>query len=552
MAPQINLGNDRRISLLLTFVVVAPLLLFSHYVHAQVDTSVSQHFTLDGRLYVPGSDSEPLLDNNVQLLIQVLNPAKDCILYEEEQPVNTLGTNGYFTVRVGSALSDGKRTTRDRNNSMNSVFYNTDSLINGRTQANASCTYDPDPGAERFFRFFVKPSTAGAYVQLSDDMAINSVPQAIVAQTLQGLAPSDVFKTSLSSTQSKLDNLLTTEYSNITDLLSGASSHYLPNDPAGTVFLTRAADPVSPATGQIWFNSADNKFKYYDGATIQDVAGSGGATSHGALTDLTDDDHTQYALLAGRTTGQTLRGGADAGASLSLDSTSDATKGNILLHPTGGNVGIGTTVTGIMNASDTNYLTISRGNKLKAALEIYSSGNLANLTDSAKIDFIHESTTPAPRERNVARIVAQVGSNTTRGHLGFYTRGISGTLTQKMIIDQDGNVGIGTTVPNATLNVVGQIVSREAIVASGATANFALGNAQVLQSVGGATITVQNMQDGGQYTITIEDVTSRTYTFSGCSTSYFSPTNGPTQNRSVFTILKHSTGCYITWTTGFF
>ena len=40
------------------------------------------------------------------------------------------------------------------------------------------------------------------------------------------------------------------------------------------------------------------------------AAAGGGVTDHGALTGLTpDDDHAQYALLAGRAGGQTLYGG---------------------------------------------------------------------------------------------------------------------------------------------------------------------------------------------------------------------------------------------------
>ena len=54
-----------------------------------------------------------------------------------------------------------------------------------------------------------------------------------------------------------------------------------------------------------------------------------GVTDHGALTGLLDDDHTQYALLAGRAGGQTLTGGTAASENLYLRSTSHATKGDI-------------------------------------------------------------------------------------------------------------------------------------------------------------------------------------------------------------------------------
>ena len=62
---------------------------------------------------------------------------------------------------------------------------------------------------------------------------------------------------------------------------------------------------------------------------------------HGGLTGLTDDDHSQYALLAGRSGGQTLYGGTASGDDLYLYSTAHATKGDIVLANGGGRVGIG-------------------------------------------------------------------------------------------------------------------------------------------------------------------------------------------------------------------
>lgn len=60
---------------------------------------------------------------------------------------------------------------------------------------------------------------------------------------------------------------------------------------------------------------------------------SGGVSDHGALTGLADDDHSIYALLAGRSGGQTIVGGTASGDNLTLQSTSNATKGRILSHP---------------------------------------------------------------------------------------------------------------------------------------------------------------------------------------------------------------------------
>jgi hypothetical protein len=55
---------------------------------------------------------------------------------------------------------------------------------------------------------------------------------------------------------------------------------------------------------------------------------------HGAITGLADDDHTQYALLAGRGTGQTLVGGSAASNNLVFESTSHGTKGKVLTKDT--------------------------------------------------------------------------------------------------------------------------------------------------------------------------------------------------------------------------
>lgn len=90
--------------------------------------------------------------------------------------------------------------------------------------------------------------------------------------------------------------------------------------------------------------------------THQNAAG-GGQLDHGlALTGLTDDDHTQYALLAGRVGNQVLIGGIATSGTLTLRSTSGVGATDAILFQVGnngateamriinsGNVGIGAT-----------------------------------------------------------------------------------------------------------------------------------------------------------------------------------------------------------------
>ena len=56
---------------------------------------------------------------------------------------------------------------------------------------------------------------------------------------------------------------------------------------------------------------------------------------HGSIAGLSDDDHSQYFLLTGRSGGTTAIGGTDASDNLVLSSTSNATKGNINIGSSG-------------------------------------------------------------------------------------------------------------------------------------------------------------------------------------------------------------------------
>jgi hypothetical protein len=74
-----------------------------------------------------------------------------------------------------------------------------------------------------------------------------------------------------------------------------------------------------------------NEIIQYNGITWTNVVLPSGVTDHGLLNGLLDDDHTQYFLLAGRASGQDIIGGIAASENLTLESTSHATKGEILL-----------------------------------------------------------------------------------------------------------------------------------------------------------------------------------------------------------------------------
>jgi hypothetical protein len=152
--------------------------------------------------------------------------------------------------------------------------------------------------------------------------------------------------------------------------------------------------------------------------------------------------------------GYTLNGNSTASGNLTLDSTSHATKGYVLINPTGGNVGIGTTapsgsldirgayldpttgISGILNVRSTDSATIDKGGSI-------SFGGFHNGSSN-------QSTWAAIKG---AKENATVNNNAS--YLSFYTQTSGNLPTEQMRINSLGNVGIGTTSPSYILSLGG-------------------------------------------------------------------------------------------------
>jgi len=143
-------------------------------------------------------------------------------------------------------------------------------------------------------------------------------------------------------------------------------------------------DPESALTGYR-LESADHSH--------QSTGAQAGTLDHGlATTGLTDDDHTQYALLAGRATGQVIFGGTAASETLTLKSTSHATKGKVIF----GNAG--TTAYdevnerfGIGTASPSTVIEASRAGSLAVRATNLSTSSYAELGEDATGAYVEAS-----------------------------------------------------------------------------------------------------------------------------------------------------------------
>ncbi len=163
------------------------------------------------------------------------------------------------------------------------------------------------------------------------------------------------------------------------------------------------------------------------------------APDHGSeLGGLTDDDHTQYALLAGRSGGQTLIGGTASGNNLKFSSSSHGTKGGIFLGDTGASASIHPTITG-------NYNQVYK-NATAEGTELQIANNA--VADAAAIGALSFGTHGASNSDKRAALIScklsGLGSTHPAGQLEFYTRIAGGTtFNTNLILSATGALGVG-------------------------------------------------------------------------------------------------------------
>lgn len=188
--------------------------------------------------------------------------------------------------------------------------------------------------------------------------------------------------------------------------------------------------------------------------------GGGTVTDHGSLGGLPDDDHSGHPWLLGRSGGQTLYGGIDAGDDLTLYSTSHATKGNIdiggVLHvdEVNSRVGIGDSTPAFDFHVKTSALIACAFERSggQPRYRLWRSDAHAANALIGQHDFTGQNTTPAPHL--YATILARSIDNTAGsedGQIQFNTR-LNGVLTlshssYRGILYCATQVGVGTNAP---------------------------------------------------------------------------------------------------------
>jgi hypothetical protein len=167
-------------------------------------------------------------------------------------------------------------------------------------------------------------------------------------------------------------------------------------------------------------------------------------TDHGGLGGLADDDHTGYALLAGRGTSQTLNGGLSSGNNLILVSSAHATKGGI---------GLGATPSSIHGSIVADYVQVKKvsgGGNLQIVGTVTGSG-----TALAELDFGSSGYSASDKRGALINVAADAaGTTNPTSRMEFYVNN-AGSFVQALTIKSDGKIGIGAAAPEQLLHIAG-------------------------------------------------------------------------------------------------
>jgi hypothetical protein len=152
------------------------------------------------------------------------------------------------------------------------------------------------------------------------------------------------------------------------------------------------------------------------------------ALDHGTLAGLSDDDHTQYALLAGRSGGQTLKGGTAASDVLTLQSTNNATRGNISLD--GLDLSFTSTMRARMSGQNRFRYLNSQARIKRTTNQSISNSTITVISFDAEdidTDTLHDNST------NPSRITVALAGKYLVGGLMRYANNATGTNRQARI-----------------------------------------------------------------------------------------------------------------------
>lgn len=236
-----------------------------------------------------------------------------------------------------------------------------------------------------------------------------------------------------------------------------------------------------------------------------------------------------------------------------------------------GNVGIGTNnpsrfLDVVNNSSTYNGIIEAEGpvtSTFTRAMAIRMRGGTATAPTSIKLNDIsafgfagYNGSAFSVATAGVAGIATEDWTSANNGMaLTFNTsqNGTSNQIKERMRVDQNGNVGIGTNNPTSRLEVNGAATNTVAFnAAAGTTIDFSKSNLAYTTANPGNTFTLSNIKDGGTYTLAVQGTTAGTAIFTASGFTFKTPNNGLTADgkETIYTFMVMGLKVYYYMTTG--
>lgn len=418
-------------------------------------------FTLTGRLFESPTSANPLIEQNVELRVQILNSTKTCVLYDQKQIIHTDTTDGNFAIDVGSVVGDSKRVSgSDRGNEMSAVFQNTAPIP--ATCGGASTNASAVSRAGRHLRVSVKPPGQLEDV-LTPDIFVGHVPTALVSETLGGLSKDQFLQLGSGTselTQSNLETIFSsTKFPVLEGLVAGTTTIGGINSNDNYV-ITANADSVG--TGMIQFAI---------GSSVKaEITNAGDFIANqkiGVGTGLPSFD-----LAFGGSAGRTIGIERGSGAELKISSggaaagSSNSAGGDLVLSSglstgTGGSRILFQTPTpgGADNNPVTKMILDTQG---QLGINNISPNRPLHISSSGSPTILLDYSTGGVDQKR--RFI----TSSSDGALSFGKFSDNmGTTSEHLRILSNGRVGIGKTDPSSDLDVNGTAIATR-VIAGGA------------------------------------------------------------------------------------